>query len=192
MSIQFEVRLVPAGTGSAVWDDPHANSVVQRFMPRERKHGPMIGILHMGDVHPAPNVLRNVIVTIGEDVRDGHYGNFSFVVSSEDVSTRTVISDIASAQNLPIFVSSSSTHLEQAEPVGDLTAKERETLSLVLRAGGTVTAAELAQQVGIEQTTAGNRLISLHKKGYLQRIERPHPIGDQFVDPRSIRFTSVV
>ena len=51
-----------------------------------------------------------------------------------------------------------------------------------------LTAAEFARQVGIEQTTAGNRLVSLHKKGYLQRVERPHPIGDLFMDPRSIRF----
>ena len=79
-------------------------------------------------------------------------------------------------------------HLGQAEPVGTLTAKDRETLGLVLSGGGTVTATELAGQLGIEQTTAGNRLIALHKKGYLQRVERPHPFGDQFVDPRSVRF----
>jgi DNA-binding MarR family transcriptional regulator len=187
-AIHFDVKFVPAGTGSAVWDNPHANRVVQRFMPKDRQHGPMIGILHLGAVHPTPNVLQNVIVTIGEDIRAGRYGNFTFVVSSEDDATRRVVSDIGTAQDLPIFISSSSTNLEQAEPTGNLTAKERETLSLVLRAGGTVTAAEFAQQVDIEQTTAGNRLNSLHKKGYLQRIERPHPIGDQFVDPRSVRF----
>ena len=53
-----------------------------------------------------------------------------------------------------------------------------------------VTAAEFAQQLGVEQTTAGNRLIALNKKGYLQRVERGHPIGDQFVDPRSVRLRS--
>jgi len=59
---------------------------------------------------------------------------------------------------------------------------------LVLQAGGTVTAAQLADRLGVENTTAGNRLIGLQKKGYLQRIERPHPIGDQFLDARSVRF----
>ena len=103
-------------------------------------------------------------------------------------ATRSVVSDIASANNLAIFISSSSTDLQQAEPVGGLTVKDKETLGTVLRAGGTVTAAELAGQLGIEQTTAGNRLIALNKKGYLQRIERPHPFGDQFIDPRSIRL----
>jgi DNA-binding MarR family transcriptional regulator len=129
-----------------------------------------------------------VIVTTGEDVRAGRYGNFTFVVSSEDEATRSVVKDIASAQHLAIFVSSSPKRLEEAEAAGDLTVTERETLTLVLRAGGTVTAAEFAGRLGVEQTTAGNRLVALHKKGYLQRIERPHPFGDQFIDPRSVRF----
>jgi len=87
-----------------------------------------------------------------------------------------------------VFVTTSPTNLKNAEPGGNLTIKDRETLSIVLQAGGTVTAAQLADQLQIEQTTAGNRLIALNKKGYLQPLERPHPIGDQFADIRSIRI----
>lgn len=188
--VNFEVRFVNAGTGSAVWDDPDTtgswNRVIQRVMPHDRRHGPMIGILDLAKLRPTPVVIRDVIVSIGEDVRAGRYGNFTFVVSSEDDATRSVLSDIASAQNLAMFVSASPAHLEQAQPVGDLTVKDRETLQLVLQAGGTVTAAELAEQLGIEQTTAGNRLVALNKKGYLLRVERPHPVGDQFFDVRSV------
>ena len=67
-----------------------------------------------------------------------------------------------------------------------LTARDRETLGLVFEAGGTVHASGLANQVGIEKTAAGNRLVSLQKKGFVQRVERPHPAGDLFVDPRSL------
>jgi len=190
--ITFDVRFVNAGTGSAVWDDPDAkgswNRVIERVMPRDRRHGPMIGILDLAGLRPTPVVLRDVIVAIGEDVRAGRYGNFTFVVSSEDDATRSIVSDIASAREVALFVSSSPRHLEQAEPVGDLTVKDRETLGLVLQAGGTVTAAELAEQLAIPQTTAGNRLIALNKKGYLLRVERPHPVGDQFFDVRSVRL----
>lgn len=186
--IQFEVKLIPAGTGREVWDDPNAVNVIQRFMPHDRKHGPMIGILSLGEVRPTPVVLRDVIVSVGEDVRAGRYGNFTFVVASEDAATRGVISDIATAQDVSLFLTSSPTNLEQAEPAGVLTTKDRETLGLVLGAGGTVTAAELANQLNIEQTTAGNRLIALNKKGYLQRIERAHPVGDLFADIRSVRL----
>jgi hypothetical protein len=187
-AIRFDVKVIPAGTGSAVWDDPHAENIIQRFMPPDRKHGPMIGILHLGALRPTPGVLRDVVVCIGEDNRAGRYGNFTFVVSAEDADTRSIVGDIAAAQDLAIFVSSSSTDLQHAEPVGALTAKDRETLSFVFDVGGTVTATDFATQLGIEQTTAGNRLTALHRKGFLQRIDRPHPFGDQFVDPRSVRF----
>lgn len=186
--IHFDLRLVPAGTGPSVWDDPNAVRIVQRFMPQDRLHGPMLGILHLGATRPTPGVLRDVIVTVGEDVRAGRYGSFTLVVSSEDSATRSVITDMATAQGLGFYISSSPTDLEGAEAVGGITQKERETLKLVMQAGGTVTAAELAANENIEQTTAGNRLIALHKKGYLQRIERPHPVGDQFVDPRSVKL----
>lgn len=188
--IVFDVRFVPVGTGSAVWDDPHAGNVIQRFMPHDRSHGPMVGILHFGGVRPTPGVIREVVLTVGEDVKAGRYGAFSLIVSSDDEATRCVIRDVAGAQGVAMFVSSSSVVLEGAEPVGGLTVKDRETLDFVLQAGGTITASEFAERQGIEQTTAGNRLVALHKKGYLQRMQRPHPVGDLFVDPRSIRFSS--
>lgn len=186
--INFEVKFVPVGTGYGVWDDPQGERLVQQFMPAHREHGPMIGILHLGKVRPTPNILHNVIVPIGEDVRAGKYGNFAFIVSTEDDATRNILRDVAASQDLPIFVAASATQLKKAEPIGALTAKDRETMNCVLSSGGTVTATQFATNLGIEQTTAGNRLIGLAKKGYLQRVERPHPAGDQFVDPRSVRF----
>lgn len=190
--IHFDVKFIPAGTGSAVWDDPHADQVISRFMPHNRRHGPMLGILHLGAIRPTPSVLRDMVVTIGEDVKAGRYGNFSFIISSEDEDTRSVIGDIAAAQNVAMFISSSSIDFEHAEPVGGLTGNDRETLNLVLEAGGTVTGMDLARQIGIEKTAAGNRLASLHKKGYLQRVERSHPVGDLFIDPRSVNFTQFI
>ena len=187
-AIPFDVKFVPAGTGSAVWDDPYADQVIRRFMPQDRKHGPMLGVLHMGGARPTPSVLRNLVVTVGEDVRAGRYGSFSLFICSEDEDTRSVIGDIAAARNVAVFVCSSASDIEYAEPVGLLTAKDRETLSLVSEAGGTVTALELSEHVNIEKTAAGNRLVSLQKKGYLQRVERPHPAGDLFVDPRSMHI----
>ena len=187
--LNFEVKFIPAGTGSAVWDDPHADQLIQRFMPHGRDHGPMIGILHLGAVRPTPGVLRDVVVGVGQDVRAGRYGDFAFIISSEDEPTRRVIGDVAAAHDLAIFLSSSPTDLEHAEPAGSLTERERDTMRIVLLAGGTVSATQLAEALDIEQTTAGNRLVALQKKGFLQRVRRPHPIGDLFVDPRSIRFS---
>lgn len=186
--IRFMVQIVSAGTGEAVWEHPRAEEVVQRFMPPNKRHGPMVGIVQLSNVRPTPGVLRNVVVHIGEEVKAGRYGEFSFVVSSTDEATRSVIGDIAKAHDVAMFVSPSTVDLTHAEPVGGLTSRDRDTLDQVLRVGGTVTATEFAREVGVEQTTAGNRLVALHKKGYLQRVSRPHPIGDLFVDPRSMRL----
>ena len=187
-AIAFDIRFVPAGTGPAVWDDPYVDQVIHRFMPKDRKHGPMLGVLHMGAARPTPGVLRNLVVTVGEDVKAGRYGNFSLFICSKDEDTRIVIGDIAASRNVSMFVCSSFSDLEHAEPVGVLTAKDHETLRLVSEAGGTVTVLRFAEHVDIEKTAAGNRLVSLHQKGYLQRVERPHPAGDLFVDPRSVRL----
>ena len=59
-------------------------------------------------------------------------------------------------------------------------------MSLVSAAGGTVSALRFAEQTGIGETAAGNRLASLHKKGFMLRVDHPHPAGDLFVDPRSL------
>ena len=64
--------------------------------------------------------------------------------------------------------------------------KDRETLRLRSQAGWTVTVLGLAEQVNIEKTTAENHLVSLQKKGHLQRVEQPHPAGNLFVDARSV------
>ena len=188
-SLNFEIKYVPAGTGAGVWDHPHADQLVQRFMPPDRRHGPMLGVLQFGAVRPTPVVLRNMVVSVGEDVKAGRYGDFSLFVCSEDDDTRNVIGDIAAAQNIAMFVCASSSELANAEPVGVLTANDAETLEHVAATGGTVTALSLAAHLDIEKTAAGNRLVSLQKKGYLQRVTRPHPGGDLFVDPRSVHFT---
>jgi hypothetical protein len=186
--VHFEVRFVPAGTGSAVWDDPHPAGLLRKFMPPGKQHGPMVGIVHFGQARPTPAVVREVVVSLGEDVKAGKYGSFTLFVSSEDEATRSIIGDVAAAKDVALFLCSSAAEFQEAEPAGALTARDRETLNLVLSAGGTVSVAQIASRAGIEQTTAGNRLVSLHRKGYLQRIERPHPVGDLFVDPRSLRI----
>lgn len=189
-AISFEIKFVPAGTGPGVLDDPDVDQIISNFMPFGRSHGPMLGFLHIGAARPTPGVLRKLVVTVGEDVKAGRYGNCSLFICSEDEDTRSVIGDVAASSDVALYVTTSLAELSQAEPAGVLTENDRETLRIVLQAGGTANAVDLAAKVDIEKTAAGNRLVSLQKKGYLQRVRRPHPIGDLFVDPRSVHFAS--
>ena len=183
--VNFEVKFVPAGTGSTVWDDPNAEQVVNRFMPPRQGHKPTMAVVHLGDTRPTPGVLRSVVQTVAENVNAGRYGNCSFFVCSEDENTRCVIEDIANSQNIAMFLCSSPSELDVAEPLGRMTVNDFETLTFVYHVGGTVDAGELADRIEISKNAAGNRLVALQKKGLVQRVMRPHPIGDLFIDPRA-------
>ena len=187
---EYKVCYVPAPTESEVWDDVDTEKVVRAFMPPERKHPPMVGIIDFKAVRPTRSVLRQVVASLAEDVKAGRYGDCSLVYYSEDEDTRYEIEDIAESQNTVMFICATLKDLQYAEPVGDSTNTDRATLELVLEAGGTVSASSLALRAGIDQSTAGNRLVSLQKKGYVLRAERPHPAGDLFIDPRSLAWVS--
>jgi len=183
---RYVVRYVRVATGPVVWDDPHADQVVRRFMSLEREHPPMLVVIDLDATYPTARVLQRLVVNLGEDVMAGRYGSCSLVFCSQDEDTRNVIYDIAESQSVAIFLCSTYEDVRYADPVGDLTPSDLETLDFVFNEGGTVNAQDLANRDGIEQTTAGNRLISLQKKGYVLRIEQPHPAGDFFIDPRSM------
>ena len=188
--VRIDVRIASRGTGSKVWDDPHAEQFIRSYIPQDRQQGPMVGILDFGESCPTPIVLHRAVLDVAEDVKVGRYGSFTYFVVSEDEDTRSLIGELAAQRNVAVFVGASCSDLSDAEPTGLLTPMDYKTMDLVSEAGGTVTAVDFADRVGIEKTAAGNRLSSLHKKGYLQRIARPHPSGDVFVDPRSISFPS--
>ena len=124
----------------------------------------MIGIIDFKAARPTPSVLRQVVVNLAEDLGAGRYGDCSLIYCSQDEDTRSVIEDIAESQNVVLFLCSSPKDLRHAEPVGDITITDLDTLNLVLQAGGTVSASRLAAEVGIERNAAGNRLVSLQKR----------------------------
>jgi hypothetical protein len=162
---------------------------MRSYFPSVRHKVPSLGILDLGNIRPTPPVLRDLIVGVGEDVRDGRYGNFTVIVAAANDATRDMVTWIAEANDLPLFVSRSPVELETAEPVGSITRNEQDTLRVLLLSGGTLSAADLAARLEIEETAAGNRLVNLHKKGYVQRIAQAHPKGDLFADARSVRWT---
>ncbi len=107
-------------------------------------------------------------------------------VSTAHAGLADFVNDMAGANDVGLFLSTSSDNLEDARSLGDLTTTERATLELLKHFGGQATAAQLAERAGIEDTAAGNRLVNLVKKGYLYRFERTRREGNLFVDPRCV------
>jgi MarR family len=134
----------------------------------------------------SPPALRELIVTVGQRVRGGVYGDMKVIVATSHPATREAIHLLAREHDFPVFLAHSIelTEIHRAEPAGDLTATERDTLETLRRLGGQGTIAGLAGYIGIEPTAATNRLVNLERKGYVYRFRRPRQHGDLFADPR--------
>lgn len=183
--------MVSVGTGSVgstVWSDPEAAAIRRDTeFPPVPNGAPRIGVLDFGETVPTPAALLEFLVPLAEGVRSGRYGQFALFVSAPDDATREFVQYLSTARDFAIFVAPSLGQLNQAVPAGDLTPTEHETLDVLARVGGTITASDFAASIGIGVTTAGNRLINLSRRGYVQRIPQSGRGGDRFVDPRTVR-----
>jgi hypothetical protein len=138
---------------------------------------------------PSVTVLVELIIPLAQIAKSGSRGPLTLIVCTQDESVRTVIRALAESQDLPIYLASSSRHLHGAQPAGSLTATEHETLDILNNLGGRTTISTFAEAAGLESNTATNRLMNVHSKGFVQRIERPRRHGQLFLDPRVARPT---
>lgn len=136
-----------------------------------------------------PAALRELVLPVARGIRGGQYGAMTLFVSApmgESPGVRDWVQDVARAQDLAVYVTSSLESISDAWPAGELSATERQTIVSLRALGGKATAADLARHVGIEASAATNRLTSLWRAGYLYRITQSRREGDLFVDPSQI------
>jgi hypothetical protein len=190
-----EVRYI--GTGGVLDDPAHAAALRDEQLPPTAAAGRRMVVLHLGGVQPTPAALREIVVTLGQRVRGGLYGETKVVIATGDPATQEMIGLLGQEYDLPLYVASSSDprDVEVARPVGDLTQSQRETLDQLRGVGGGATAAGLATVAGVSANTVSNRLLNLERRGYIYRLERNRRLGDVFADPRTAEhmtlFTSL-
>ncbi len=132
-----------------------------------------------------PAALHELLVPVARGIRDGVYGPLVVVVVTSDAATVGYLEWLAQHHEVSFFIAASiDTPLDEARPVGALSATENDTLDLVRRAGGTVTSSGLAGIGGIEVNAAVNRLTKLARKGFVQRVPRTRREGDMYFDAR--------
>ena len=148
---------------------------------------PSVLVVNLEGRFPSTSVLVELIVPLAQAAKAGAYGPLALVVCSQDDAVRTVLRALAQTHDLSIFLARSPRELGEAEPAGSLTPTERETLEVVHRLGGRTTIANFAQATGLESNAATNRLVNVHNKGFVQRVERPSRRGQLFLDPRAAR-----
>ena len=132
----------------------------------------------------SPSALMEIIVTLGQRVRGGIYGDARLVVATPDDAVRKMCALLARDYQIPLFLATSPEAVFEAVPVGDLTGADFETLEELRSAGSVTTVSSLAGSVGLQPTAANNRLVNVERKGFVLRVKRGRDEGDLFVDPR--------
>jgi DNA-binding MarR family transcriptional regulator len=181
-----QVRFLGGTTGRL--DDPHhAAELRDQQLPPTAWSAPTTAVLDISGSQPAPAALREIVLTLGQRVRGGVYGDMKIVIAVEDEAVAEVIRLLGREYDLPLFLSRSSRpeDIERSEPLGELTRGERETLDELREVGGGATVAALAGAIGIAASAANNRLTNLERKGYVYRLKRARSHGDIYVDPRA-------
>lgn len=182
------VRSVKPPTSGVWWDIDMAREC-QAGVPQPTE-APIMVLLDLQDVHPTAEALEACILPLAQGVKGGRFPESVIVVATLNPSVRRVVGWMASNFELPMFVSNSTAHIDlaSAEPVGNLSATERETLETVAELGGRVSARQLADQQdpALGYTAAFMRLATLAKKGYLRRERQSGKRGELFTDPRML------
>ncbi|MDQ3380869.1 MAG: MarR family transcriptional regulator [Actinomycetota bacterium] len=178
--------------GTAAYADRH-----QAAMFRENTFQPTAGdamrlrVLNLEGGFFELGVMDEMLMPVARGIPNGSYGDMSLVVVTSDDTVADYVRYIASRNQAPLWLSDSlHDFADRAQPAGSLTEAERDTLREVQQIGAGVTAAGLAEALGIEPNAAANRLANLERKGYVFRHERSKRDGDLFVIPIQVKAPS--
>ena len=150
---------------------------------------PQFLVLDLAEFAFTPSALQELILPLAQRIRGGEYGMVHLIISTPDPGVSDFIRYMAQAHHLPLYLSRSPFDLREGTPVGTLTKTERSTLNTINVLGGRVTASRLAATEGIKPSAATNRLVNLHREGYLVRKPRGRREGDIYIEPLSTTST---
>jgi hypothetical protein len=185
------IRFKPWTTGSFI---NVVDAEQNRPAPPTHSDSPTVVMVDLNDAYPTWDVLQAYLLPVAVDIKEGKLGDAVLVATSGNVGTRQLLQSWAQENNVPMYLApylpptAHQMGLPAAEPAGSLTPSDQETLAAISEMGGRVRASQVAKRLGIQLTAANNRLSSLHRKGYIHRVDRPGRDGDEFVDPRFPRI----
>lgn len=155
------------------------------FKPTQNKAVPQGWVINLEDTAMTAEALYELVVPLGEQVRDGSFGQAALFVASGSPQVRSMLEAMAVQNEFPLFILDSlEGSLRDATPVGPITDTDRTVLSYTMASGGIATSARLAGAENITVAAASNRLADSSDRGYLAKHERPRKQGNQFIDPR--------
>lgn len=175
------------GHGGAVFDSAEEAAIeITRVLPGPTRFGmPLTQVIDLEASDYTTAALQTVLAHAGQALRSGAFPDMRLVFVVSNPALAEFVRLVARANRFPFYIATSKSDLASAQPVGDLTAAEEQTLEVLRQLGGRATAAELGRVVGLTASAATNRLSLLDQKGYLTRVRRHRRQGDEYVDPRA-------
>ncbi len=186
-----KVVLFPTGDLS---DPEMAARVRDHYVPPTAYKQPTTLVLDLTGKLLSPSGLKEWVVTLGQRIRAGMYGDARLVVATSDPAAQEMSALLARRYQIPLYLATSpaAEDVFHAVPAGDLTEADVETLEVLRTSGSVTTVSALAGAVGLQPTAANNRLVNVERKGFVLRVRRGRNEGDLFVDPRVTFMTPLV
>lgn len=152
---------------------------------------PTVLAINLEGRFPLAEVLHELVVPLARAARSGSLGPLMLVICTPSAKLRDTLEALAERHKLALFVAPSPERVAEAEPIGDLTTTERETLETLRRLGGSVNVTAFAQASGLSAQAANNRLVNLVQKGFVARADRARSEGLIYMDPNAVRVNEV-
>lgn len=157
----------------------------ETFKPTQDQTRQQAWVLNLEGTSMSAEALYELIVPLGERLRERSYGQSALFVASDSPQVRSMLGAMAVQHDFPLFILDSlESSLRDAKPVGPVTEMDRAVLDYTMAAGGLATSAHLASAENITLAAASNRLADSSERGYLAKVERPRKQGNQFIDLR--------
>jgi DNA-binding transcriptional ArsR family regulator len=174
------------GTGGILADSTVAIQRLNEQLPPTAMPGMTTVVLDLGGMTATPGPLRELILTLGQRIKGGVYGETRLIVATPDPALAELVDLLAGAHGLSLYLAESSAEQDvlNARPAGQLTETERETLAGLMAVGGATTIGSFAAHIDVEPTAVNNRFAKLERNGYVHRQKRARRAGDVYYDPR--------
>lgn len=115
-------------------------------------------VMDLGDSRWETETLLRMLTDSLTSIRGQRSTEVVLVVSTSQPAVSRVVSMLATALDVTLYLTPAADRLAEAKPVGRVTPTDLESLSTLRDLGGRVTASQFAEAASIEPTAAGNRL----------------------------------
>ena len=168
-----------------VHDPAGQRALIDQFIARVTVSAdPWVLVLDLEGRLLEAGALYELVVPLGNAIRERRQGQYALVVATRDEPTIDVLRSLAVRHDLPLYIAPRKDALDAARPAVDLTPSRAAIFQAVSRVG-VATVAAVAKSVGVGHTSVSNTLSALADEGLLFRREGSGRRGHEYWHPNA-------